>query len=118
MRSCLLFSTFLTTSLYAERRCCSTASIRITCCSGYCSRPCMDHQCDVSYIFHLAYIGELSMGLLCFSFLLPAILINFICFSHRFLKAIDRFNDLVVSVYVTAGHILYIYGTDLHVHNI
>ncbi|KAK5840079.1 hypothetical protein Gotri_014625 [Gossypium trilobum] len=38
--------------------------------------------------------------------------------SAMFLKAIDRFNDLVVSVYVTAGHILYIYGTDLHVHNI
>ncbi|KAK6255454.1 hypothetical protein SCA6_016759 [Theobroma cacao] len=29
--------------------------------------------------------------------------------SAMFLKAIDRFNDLVVSVYVTAGHILYIY---------
>ncbi|KAL5804966.1 hypothetical protein ACOSQ3_031766 [Xanthoceras sorbifolium] len=28
--------------------------------------------------------------------------------SAMFLKAIDRFNDLVVSVYVTAGHILYI----------
>ncbi|KAJ0035694.1 hypothetical protein Pint_26165 [Pistacia integerrima] len=26
--------------------------------------------------------------------------------SAMFLKAIDRFNDLVVSVYVTAGHIL------------
>ncbi|MBA0738410.1 hypothetical protein Gogos_011772 [Gossypium gossypioides] len=38
--------------------------------------------------------------------------------SAMFLKAIDRFNDLVVSVYVTAGHILYICGTDLHVHNI
>ncbi|KAL9670973.1 hypothetical protein QQ045_008536 [Rhodiola kirilowii] len=25
-------------------------------------------------------------------------------FSHRFLKSVDRFNDLVVSVYVTAGH--------------
>ncbi|GMI89951.1 hypothetical protein like AT1G80500 [Hibiscus trionum] len=34
--------------------------------------------------------------------------------SAMFLKAIDRFNDLVVSVYVTAGHILYIYRTDLH----
>ncbi|KAA3472009.1 Sedlin [Gossypium australe] len=38
--------------------------------------------------------------------------------SAMFLKAIDRFNDLVVSVYVTASHILYIYGTNLHVHNI
>ncbi|KAK4851936.1 hypothetical protein QYF36_019637 [Acer negundo] len=27
--------------------------------------------------------------------------------SAMFLKAIDRFNDLVVSVYVTAGHILF-----------
>lgn len=27
----------------------------------------------------------------------------------RYLKSIDRFNDLVVSVYVTAGHILYIW---------
>ncbi|KDO63968.1 hypothetical protein CISIN_1g032720mg [Citrus sinensis] len=27
--------------------------------------------------------------------------------SAMFLKAIDRFNDLVVSVYVTAGHILH-----------
>ncbi|KAD4889249.1 hypothetical protein E3N88_21322 [Mikania micrantha] len=26
--------------------------------------------------------------------------------SAMFLKAIDRFNDMVVSVYVTAGHIL------------
>ncbi|KAI9114409.1 hypothetical protein K1719_014637 [Acacia pycnantha] len=28
--------------------------------------------------------------------------------SAMYLKSIDRFNDLVVSVYVTAGHILYI----------
>ncbi|KAH7858835.1 hypothetical protein Vadar_028556 [Vaccinium darrowii] len=28
--------------------------------------------------------------------------------SAMFLKAIDRFNDLVVSVYVTAGHILHV----------
>ncbi|CAH1425618.1 unnamed protein product [Lactuca virosa] len=28
--------------------------------------------------------------------------------SAMFLKSIDRFNDLVVSVYVTAGHILFI----------
>nr|GMD33825.1 trafficking protein particle complex subunit 2 [Ipomoea batatas] len=28
--------------------------------------------------------------------------------SAMFLKAIDRFNDLAVSVYVTAGHILHI----------
>ncbi|KAI3716280.1 hypothetical protein L6452_23508 [Arctium lappa] len=31
--------------------------------------------------------------------------------SAMFLKAIDRFNDLVVSVYVTAGHILLIFVT-------
>ncbi|KAJ9537757.1 hypothetical protein OSB04_030490, partial [Centaurea solstitialis] len=29
--------------------------------------------------------------------------------SAMFLKAIDRFNDLVVSVYVTAGHILLLF---------
>uniref|UniRef100_A0A2K2B935 Trafficking protein particle complex subunit 2 n=1 Tax=Populus trichocarpa TaxID=3694 RepID=A0A2K2B935_POPTR len=28
--------------------------------------------------------------------------------SAMYLKAIDRFNDMVVSVYVTAGHILYL----------
>ena len=36
--------------------------------------------------------------------------ISFLTFLCRFLKAIDRFNDLVVSVYVTAGHILSICG--------
>ncbi|XWS13178.1 hypothetical protein CRYUN_Cryun36dG0015300 [Craigia yunnanensis] len=33
--------------------------------------------------------------------------------SAMFLKAIDRFNDMVVSVYVTAGHILYTHGHDI-----
>ncbi|XP_022870786.1 probable trafficking protein particle complex subunit 2 isoform X1 [Olea europaea var. sylvestris] len=33
--------------------------------------------------------------------------------SAMFLKAIDRFNDLVVSVYVTAGHILYLFFSNL-----
>ncbi|CAA3027323.1 trafficking particle complex subunit 2 [Olea europaea subsp. europaea] len=33
--------------------------------------------------------------------------------SAMFLKAIDRFNDLVVSVYVTAGHILYLFFFNL-----
>ncbi|CDY29106.1 hypothetical protein Bca4012_043019 [Brassica carinata] len=28
--------------------------------------------------------------------------------SAMFLKSVDRFNDLVVSVYVTAGHILFL----------
>ncbi|GMQ08877.1 hypothetical protein CsSME_00052427 [Camellia sinensis var. sinensis] len=32
--------------------------------------------------------------------------------SAMFLKAIDRFNDLVVSVYVTAGHILNLFLID------
>ena len=39
----LLVSAFLTALLNAERRCCSAASIHITCSSGYCSRPCMDY---------------------------------------------------------------------------
>lgn len=37
-------------------------------------------------------------------FILAVILFQLFC--SRFLKSIDRFNDLVVSVYVTAGHIL------------
>ncbi|CAN6678402.1 unnamed protein product [Malus baccata var. baccata] len=33
--------------------------------------------------------------------------------SAMYLKAIDRFNDLVVSVYVTAGHILHIFSSNI-----
>ncbi|KAG6426101.1 hypothetical protein SASPL_110315 [Salvia splendens] len=36
--------------------------------------------------------------------------------SAMFLKAIDRFNDLVVSVYVTAGHILSFVMSDFIIH--
>lgn len=36
--------------LITERRRCSTASVYITCCSWYCSGPCMDYQCHVCYI--------------------------------------------------------------------
>nr|GMC60999.1 trafficking protein particle complex subunit 2 [Ipomoea batatas] len=34
--------------------------------------------------------------------------------SAMFLKASDRFNDLAVSVYVTAGHILHIIQSSIH----
>ncbi|KAM1248547.1 hypothetical protein EV1_044173 [Malus domestica] len=37
--------------------------------------------------------------------------------SAMYLKAIDRFNDLVVSVYVTAGHILYIHTRLMLLHD-
>ncbi|KAM1120480.1 hypothetical protein ACFX13_045330 [Malus domestica] len=37
--------------------------------------------------------------------------------SAMYLKAIDRFNDLVVSVYVTAGHILYVHTRLMLLHD-
>ncbi|KAM0972511.1 hypothetical protein COP2_020714 [Malus domestica] len=37
--------------------------------------------------------------------------------SAMYLKAIDRFNDLVVSVYVTAGHILHIFSSNICVNS-
>ncbi|KAM2275052.1 hypothetical protein ACFX1S_044783 [Malus domestica] len=37
--------------------------------------------------------------------------------SAMYLKAVDRFNDLVVSVYVTAGHILYIHTRLMLLHD-
>lgn len=37
-------------------------------------------------------------------------LISFSYLFIRFLKSVDRFNDLVVSVYVTAGHILFFFN--------
>ncbi|CAH1443501.1 unnamed protein product [Lactuca virosa] len=38
--------------------------------------------------------------------------------SAMFLKSVDRFNDLVVSVYVTAGHILFIFTFFQEVHEL
>jgi len=63
----------------------------------------MDYQCNVS--------GRCRMVFVCH----PVTFTVLLCLSSpniqsvhffRFLRSVDRFNDLVVSVYVTAGHIL------------
>ena len=59
----------------------------------------MDYQCNVSggcFVCH-----PVTFTVLCFS----SPNIHSVHF-FRFLRSVDRFNDLVVSVYVTAGHIL------------
>ena len=87
----------------AERRFSLSASVHFACCIGCCSGPCMDYQCNVS--------GRCRMVFVCH----PVTFTVLLCLSSpniqsvhffRFLRSVDRFNDLVVSVYVTAGHIL------------
>lgn len=69
----------------------------------------MDYQCNVRFQspepLYMRYV------ILEFFLCLPVIILkrsSSLPFSSRFLKASDRFNDLAVSVYVTAGHILHI----------
>lgn len=112
-------------SIMVEGGCCSSAPVHITCRFRHCSGHGVDHECYVRSPLH-------SLFTVCLCLIFWDIIIfvwshfrknmNWFncefwrCFGIdylflyvswiRFLKAIDRFNDLVVSVYVTAGHIL------------
>lgn len=103
--------------LMTERRCCSAASVCFTCCSWYRSGPCMDNKRHVRFTPFLFFSFMLVFQKATFCFVVVSHLIyrippkdSVLFIPCRFLKAIDRFNDLVVSVYVTAGHILTNYG--------
>lgn len=100
----------------AERRFVLSPSVYPACCVRCCSGSSMDHKCNVSILLVLYFVvgcvqrmkSHPKVILLVFyiPFTSPRNLWFFTFFS-RFLKSVDRFNDLVVSVYVTAGHILW-----------
>ena len=107
---CLKFCLLLYTSLslcslrLAERRCCSVAPVYTTRCIRCRPRPCLDYK------RHVCKLPSFLVVVMFKAYNSSHFFIYYLLF--RFLKSVDRFNDLVVSVYVTAGHILFFPSPD------